>query len=187
MENHLNKDVIVIKKYLLPLVALFISTSIMAGTKPLVVVSPTTCAKLKNQTQPFILVLDKGTPINKAITQCAKDAELKGASITGLGAIENPRLAYYSLKKKQFLTHELMGVYELLSLDGNISLVNDKPFAHLHAVVSDSNYNVNGGHLMSGDVGVTLEVSITPLSNKVVRSFNKDIGLNLINAKESNE
>jgi predicted DNA-binding protein with PD1-like motif len=39
---------------------------------------------------------------------------------------------------------------EIVSLYGNISLKDGKPFAHVHVVLSDAKGNGRGGHLLPG-------------------------------------
>ena len=59
-------------------------------------VNKSTCGRLANTTQPFILVLSSGDSLIESITQCSKDAKLMGASVSGLGQLHNPVLAYFS-------------------------------------------------------------------------------------------
>ncbi len=132
--------------------------------------------------QPFMLILKKDQDVFKAIKTCISAANIHGGSISGIGAIENPTLGFYNLKKKAFKRKTYSGDYEVLSLNGNISSIDDKElFVHLHTTLGKDNFSVIGGHLFDAKVAVTLELFINPLGEMPVRTMNKAIGLNLIN------
>src|SRR6185312_16368723 len=95
------------------------------------------CGKLRGNSQPFMLVLKTGEELPEAIVRCATDANLKGASISGLGAIENPTLAYYLLDSHKYKTKTFSGLYEVTSLNGNIQQLENKPFVHMHVTLGD--------------------------------------------------
>lgn len=63
-------------------------------------VSKASCNKLADTTQPFILVLNSNDDLIESISQCAKDAQLMAASVSGLGQLHNPVLAYFSSDPK---------------------------------------------------------------------------------------
>ncbi len=113
-------------------------------------VSKTSCGKLANTNQPFILVLDKGDELLAAITQCAKDAKLVAASFNGLGQVHNPSLAYFTSnpKDKPTLT-TFPGYYELAALNGNVTNNKNNYYAHAHAVLADKKFHGIAGHVNS--------------------------------------
>src|SRR3990167_2052130 len=61
-----------------------------AATPTLSSVNKSSCGKLAYTTHTFILVLNNNDNLISSITQCAKAAKLKGASISGLGQVHNP-------------------------------------------------------------------------------------------------
>lgn len=70
--------------------------------------------------------------------------------------------------------------YELIALNGNISLKQNAPYIHVHALLGQRDFTVFGGHLFEGEVAVTAEIMILTLGNMPKRAFNKQIGLDLI-------
>jgi predicted DNA-binding protein with PD1-like motif len=66
---------------------------------------------------------------------------------------------------------------------GNVSLLNNKPFIHAHITVSDGSLNVKGGHLKTALVSVTCEIFFTKFNKKLVRQFDEQVGINLLNFK----
>jgi predicted DNA-binding protein with PD1-like motif len=140
-------------------------------------VNKSSCKKLVNTTQPFILVLNNGDDLIESITQCAKDAELVGATVAGLGQLHNPVLAYFSSdpNAKPTLTN-FSGFYELASLNGDITNNSGKYYTHLHATLADKQFHGLAGHVNGAKVGQTAEIIITPLSAPLERTVNSKTG-----------
>lgn len=143
-------------------------------------VNSNTCYKLKDSNKQFILVLKKGEEINAAIAHCADSAKLNGATISGIGALKDPTLNYYNLKTKQYQDKKFHGVYELISLTGNITQNKGAHEPHMHVALSNDRFHVFGGHLGEAVIGVTAEITITPLRGKVIKQVDNDTGLELI-------
>lgn len=139
-------------------------------------VNKTTCAKV-NPHKPFILILDSGDDLIASVSQCAKDAKLAGASISGLGQVHNPTFAYFSSdpKAKPSLT-KFAGYYELASLNGNITNNNNEYYTHIHAVLADKKFHAIAGHVNHTNVGLTVEVTIIPMLNAVERTVDEKTG-----------
>lgn len=168
-------------KRLILLAALFVAMSASAST----VLSSSTCAEAKGKGLPFLLILKKDQNIHQAILRCVNAAEIDNASIHGIGAIKQVTLAFYDLKKKKYMDKLFPDIYELLALNGDVSLLKGQRMLHLHTIIGTEDYNTHGGHLVNGVIGVTGEIMITPLQGKAVRTFNDALGLNLINPKKS--
>ena len=131
--------------------------------------------------QQWMLTLQRGEKIVESITNFARDNEIKGGSISGIGAIENVELGCFRLNQKAYQRKTFdQSEYELLHLSGNISLKNNDYFSHVHAVLADANYQSFGGHLFEATVAVTAEVFITPFGAMPARDYNDSIGLDLI-------
>ena len=63
---------------------------------------------------------------------------------------------------------------------GNITMMEKKPFLHLHANLGRKDMSVVGGHLISAVVHPFLEVAITPTSNVASRRYDEALNLNAI-------
>lgn len=157
--------------------ALAISKLFAAEITHSAAVNKFTCDTKANTTQPFILVLNSGDNLIESISQCAKSAKLLGASISGLGQVQNPTLAYFSSNPndKPTLT-TFPGFYELASLSGNIAKNNDTYFTHAHGVIADKKFHGIAGHINAAKVGMTVEVTIIPFTETLQRSVDKKTG-----------
>src|SRR5260370_1238578 len=104
------------------------------------------------------LRLDPGEDIHATLEDFCQEAGINNAAVEGIGSVEAPTLAHYSIKTKEFTDKHLDGVYEVTSLLGNVALVDGKPFAHMHVTVADIGMQTFGGHLVKGVCSATLEL-----------------------------
>ncbi|VVC02012.1 Uncharacterised protein [uncultured archaeon] len=106
------------------------------------------------------LILEKGEEIKGTIEAWAKKEKIDGASISGVGAVKDVELAVYLPEKKQMASRKFGGIYELLSLSGNINVDG----LHAHIVISDDSFGAMGGHLNSATIAVFGEFFAIPTS-----------------------
>jgi len=113
------------------------------------------------------------------LTGFAKENKISAAAFTALGALKNAKLGFYDQKKHVYGELTLSRPVELVSCVGNISLKNGQPFVHAHAVLSDDEGNVKGGHLLGGTI-FAAEVHLTELLGRsLVRQLDNATGLSL--------
>ncbi len=139
-----------------------------------------TCAQLAGTDKPFILVLRLGDNLHESVVRAADKMNLKSASISGLGALDDVTVAYYHLDRKEYTTKLFKGMFELISMNGNISFAEGKRTAHIHAALGQPDYSVVGGHIMDGIVGPTCEITVIPFASKIQRQQDDNIGLKLL-------
>jgi predicted DNA-binding protein with PD1-like motif len=133
-----------------------------------------------NADSPFMLILHKGENVIDSLKKFAITAQIKSASLSGIGALENVRLGYFNLATHQYQYKTFSGMYELISLTGNITKLNDDYIVHLHVALGGPEYQTISGHLDSATVGVTAEIAVIPFGSTITRQFNPDLQLNLI-------
>ncbi len=105
--------------------------------------------------------LEKGTDLHTGITRIVQSNNITLGRVTGIGAVERATLAYYDQKLMKYYDIELNEPMEIVSLYGNISLKDGKPFVHVHVVLSDEKGSGKGGHLIPGGTPVfACEVAI---------------------------
>ncbi|TAK78318.1 MAG: DUF296 domain-containing protein [Gammaproteobacteria bacterium] len=152
---------------------------------PIAIIDSRSGEKMIGYDKPFILKLAAGENLFESILRCANDAKLPSASISGLGGLDDVSVAYYNLKTQQYQTKLFTGMYELISLNGNITVVEEQRFIHIHAALGTEEYNVIGGHIMSAIVNPTVELTIIPLASPIYRQFDAASGLKLMCTKLS--
>jgi predicted DNA-binding protein with PD1-like motif len=128
----------------------------------------------------FLVRIDKGEEILSTLTAWARERGIGSGALEGIGAIENARLGFFDIKRKEYETKELEGEYELVSLTGNISLVDGQPFVHAHCVLGRADCSLIGGHLFCATVAAAGEFFVRPFAEPMQRELNRDIGLKLL-------
>jgi hypothetical protein len=68
---------------------------------------------------------------------------------------------------------------EIISLNGNLALLEGEPVAHLHIAISRHDFSTVSGHLMSAEIYPTCEIVIVPYGMRIDRRHDDETGLNL--------
>lgn len=129
----------------------------------------------------FVLVLDQGEEAFKTIVEFANREQIDGASVAAIGAFSEAKLGWFDLSAKKYKPISVNDQCEVLSLIGDLAQGDDgKASLHLHAVVGLQDGSLRGGHLLSGVVQPTLEVTITETVAHLRRKKRADLGIALI-------
>jgi hypothetical protein len=131
----------------------------------------------------FVIRLERGEELIASITDFCSKRGIRAAVFQGIGAVERVEIGYYDLAKKEYFFRSEEGVFEVASMQGNVALVDEKPFVHAHAVLSrcDESLECIGAHIKEAFVAVTLEIYVTPLDIALARKHDDSIGLKLLN------
>ncbi len=134
----------------------------------------------KKITDGYLVRCDIDDEVVSTLTKFAAENDISSGTVIGIGALKDIVLGYFDLAKKEYLRKEFYGIYELLSLSGNFAKLSSEIMLHCHAVISDAEYRVTGGHLFSGVIAVTGEFYIWPGGKEISREPDEFTGLNLI-------
>lgn len=126
-----------------------------------------------------VLVLKRGENLIEQLSLYAVENDLGAAWIYGLGGAASITISWYDLEKKVYKDKRFESV-EILSLTGNLSVVDRAPFWHIHGSFSGSDYKTVGGHVQSLTVGPTCEIYLTPLDTPMSRQPDSTTGLKLL-------
>ena len=150
------------------------------------VVNLDNCHELRNPTKPFVLVLRVGEKISESVIECAQRTGMASGTFFGLGAVTQPQISVYSMKRRGHHPKVLPGLFELASLTGFVTIASNKSLVtHMHAVISDHSFKALAGHLVEATVGVTVEITIIPMPGPIYREFNEEFQLELVDPAES--
>lgn len=115
--------------------------------------------------QHHLLKLPLGADLHAFIEDYCEQHHIEIAWISALGALSEVELAFYNQVTHQYQTQVFTGEFEILNATGNISLKNDKPFAHIHITLSGDDFKAFGGHVMPKSTKVfACEVHLTALT-----------------------
>lgn len=120
--------------------------------------------------------LFRGEKVHESLVHFAEKLSIPTASYYGIGGIAEVELGYLRLESKQYQKNLFEGDYELVSLIGNICELDGKPFCHSHVTLGNENYQSISGHLFEATVFATVELHLTPFSNKWTRIPEPEMG-----------
>jgi predicted DNA-binding protein with PD1-like motif len=128
----------------------------------------------------YVVKLDVGDEVVESLKRFAAEKGMRSGVVWGIGGIEGVVLGYYDLDAQKYLRKEIPGRLELVTLMGNISMLDGEVFVHGHAVVSGSDMGCYAGHLFSATVAVTAEFYLWGSQSTVTRSRDDAVGLNTL-------
>ena len=122
--------------------------------------------------------LPHGEDLYNGLSIIAQEENITIGRITGLGATTFGRIAYYNQATHIYETLEFAQPMEILSCFGNITLRENKPFVHVHLVMSDREGKTFSGHLLPGTTLFACELFIDEFEGPVPeRNFDDQTGL----------
>lgn len=127
----------------------------------------------------IVVRINRGEEILSQLKQITIKENIKLAKVNGLGATDNFTVGAYSLDEKQYHKNTFKGTYEIVSLHGNITTMNDETYLHLHMSCADEKGNVVGGHLNECFISATCELFIDAIDGTIDRQLDEEIGINL--------
>lgn len=128
----------------------------------------------------YAIVLSKNDEVMSGLTDFAKQNKVTSASFTAIGAFRHATVAWFDDGKKQFKLVPINEQVELVSMIGDIALVNDTPAVHTHVSVASSDGTVRGGHVINAYVFPTLELFMTVYPTALHKEKDEATGLELI-------
>lgn len=109
--------------------------------------------------EPLVLRLHPGDDLRQCIEARCRVESASWIVVSGIGSLDLAMLRYAGSEAPA----RLLGPWELISLAGTVSADG----AHLHALVSDSEGRVLGGHVCAGCiVATTAELALLPLNSQ---------------------
>ena len=127
----------------------------------------------------IVVRLDKGEEILESIKKIALKENIKLASVSALGAINEFTVGIFKANEKKYYSNDFKGDYEIVSLTGTINTMNKEFYTHIHMSAANSDSQVFGGHLNKAIISLTCEMIIKIIDGEVDRYFDSNIGLNL--------
>lgn len=133
--------------------------------------------QFKQNDNTYFIYLEKDEPVVDVLTNFCKEHNILNGYISGIGAVNNIELGAYDTSTKGYIKRTFKETYELISYQGNIMLLDDKPFIHAHITIGNHNMELFGGHLFSMNIAVVGEFIIQHIDGNSKRTFDDEIGL----------
>lgn len=129
----------------------------------------------------FVLIFDTGDEILTELKRFASERKLGGSSFKAIGARSRAKVGWFNWETKKYeVVAELNEQVELLSLIGDIAVINEKPQVHAHTVIGRRDGTAHGGHLMEAIVRPTCELVLTENPAHLQKQIDAESGLALI-------
>lgn len=100
----------------------------------------------------FVTRLETGGDWRGQIEDFARAEDVDAAFFFGLGAVQDAELWYYDQTDQEYAPIEFDEPLEVAACVGNVSLLDEEPFAHTHAVLSRRDGSTVAGHLNEATV-----------------------------------
>ena len=110
-----------------------------------------------------LLRLDTDSDLYDSITSYADHHGISVGWVNFLGAVRRASLRYYDQEAKEYQDFMIDEPLEVVAGVGNISLLENRPFLHIHAALTDEAGRGRGGHINTGTVVFAMEVMIQEL------------------------
>jgi len=137
--------------------------------------------KKGKQDKVFVGKLTYGADILDELSVFCVDNSINSGWINLIGAVKCYNIGFYDQNSKEYKeikSPENEAGFEIASCSGNISIKENKPFVHLHAVFTDKDGKAFGGHVMKGTKIFAAEFMLTSFEGKdFVRSHDEETGL----------
>lgn len=124
----------------------------------------------------WLLRLDRGEEILESLRTFAREHAIGCALVSGIGAVGETELGFFTPATRTYDRHTLQGDHEILSLSGNLSVMDGEPFPHCHLIVCGPDLVARGGHLFRGVVTVTCEIHLVTSAGVLMRTPRPDLG-----------
>jgi len=128
----------------------------------------------------YVIILAKGDEVMSGLTDFARQNKVTSASFTAIGAFSHATVAWFDDTRKEFRLIPIEQQVELVSMIGNIALVNEQPVVHTHVSVASSDGTMRGGHVINAFVFPTLELFMTVYPTPLHKESDETTGLKLI-------
>lgn len=133
----------------------------------------------------YAVVLDEGDDPYNALTQFARDEQVTGASVTGIGALSQTTVGWFNPQTRQYEQTTVDEQCEVVSLVGDIAVHDGEPTVHAHIVLARRDTSAVGGHLFGGRAWPTLEILVTESPPALRKRFDPEVGLALIDLTQT--
>jgi predicted DNA-binding protein with PD1-like motif len=111
----------------------------------------------------FEVRFSTGDELLSGLTELAMKNHITAAYVTGIGGLSTAMLGWGDPSNGAFKKIPIERKAELVSLAGDISMRDGRPYVHLHGVVAYSDGTTRGGHVIEAHIAPVAEIAVVAL------------------------
>jgi predicted DNA-binding protein with PD1-like motif len=131
-----------------------------------------------------VLSFARGEEVFESLLKYCTDNHIKGGLFTGIGAADELEIAYYHLPTKTYERKNISEEVEIVSLTGNVGVLEGKTALHIHGIFSKRDLSTFGGHLFKLRISGACELQFISLPSPLNRAYDEETGLNLLSSEK---
>lgn len=135
----------------------------------------------------YVVRLDPGERIVESLSALCVQDDIGLAWFSGLGAVASAEIGWFDVREGVHLKTRIDEPCELVSLTGNVTRMDDRPFIHAHAVLAGRDSAVRGGHLKEAVVSITVEITLHRTFDSMGRRVDPRTGALVLDIKPDGE
>jgi uncharacterized protein len=132
----------------------------------------------------YLLAFGKGQEVMSGLQAFVKEERLYGGSLSAIGAFSDALLGssrpIFDHVSKEYQMIPVQEQTEVVSLTGNIALVEGEARLHVHAVLGLPDGSARVGHLFEAHAWPTLEVVLTAWQKPAWRNLDEETGMQML-------
>ncbi len=132
----------------------------------------------------YMIRLDNGEEAITSLIKFCQEHQITAGFFSMIGASRDVVLAYYNIPEKKYEDHQYQKDMEIVGVQGNVGVVEERTIIHAHGSFSDQQLNVWAGHVKRLVVSATAEVALTVLKGTINRKLDEASGLRHMVAPE---
>lgn len=124
----------------------------------------------------LFLRLDPDEGLIRSLKDVSEQYEIEVAFISsGIGMVKNPEMGFFCIEQNDYNKRVFHGVYDLNSIQGNITRLNNDIVPHIHITFNDEKFSTISGHLIECYCHITMEIFIDITNAKLDRRIVKGL------------
>ena len=121
-----------------------------------------------------------GEELVGGLTAFLNEMKIGSGYFTGIGAASEAEIGHFDPHAKEYHKETVPGPIEIISLNGNVSRVEDgQAFVHAHVALGLKDMSVRAGHLFRAVIEPTCEITLRVLKGSIERRLVPELGLKL--------
>ena len=128
----------------------------------------------------YVLKAGVGEDAMAELKVFCKENTIHAASFFAIGAAKELSIAWYDIHKKEYVKKEIQQELEIISLLGNVAVMDGEVIVHAHGSFSDENMQLLAGHVTKLIVGAACEIVLEKFEGTIEKKYDDETGLNLM-------